>query len=139
MKTRSSKATRTIVRLFSAFTLVVLLSLANSTYAQTMVSAQAPATAQAALKYLGAHEDGMLFHLQFRNEAGAKFRVSIHDAQGEELFNGVFSDKNFDKKFQLPKVTKDKIAFTITELNGKQLHLFEVNTRFVEEVLVRRL
>jgi len=138
MKTRSSKAT-SFVSVFSAFMLIVLLGVGNNLHAQTLVSTQTTSTTQAALKYLGTQEDAMYFHVQFRNDAGSKFRLAIYDAQGEELYNVVFNDKAFDKKFQLPKAFKDKIVFTISEPGGKQLHLFEVNTKVAEEVSVRRL
>jgi hypothetical protein len=137
MKARS-KATKPAMSIFS---LVLTLSLlvANISQGQTLTGGEPQASNTPTLRYLGTVDDEMLFQLQFYNAPGNKFRVFILDAEGDELYGGSFSDKNFDKKFQLPKSYKDKIVFRISEATGKQLHQFEVNTKMVEEVQVRRV
>jgi hypothetical protein len=104
---------------------------ANSTY---------PIEKNAEVKYLGVSGDAVLFKVSFDNPSNNKYVISVVDEDGNQLFQGVYTDKKFDKRFILPKSDKQKLTFIIR--NAKDVELkqtFEISTHFVEDVVVTRL
>ncbi|HEX4850798.1 MAG TPA: hypothetical protein VFV08_08335 [Puia sp.] len=123
----------------SKLTLGVLLFTAVST---TSVHARpiAPIEKTAEVKYLGVSGDAVLFNVSVENPTGAKFSVIVLDEDGSELFHEVYSDKKFDKRFRLPKAEKHKLTFVVRNFKDADLkQTFEINTRYVEDVVVTKL
>jgi hypothetical protein len=82
-----------------------------------------------------------LFNVKIENTAGEKFTILIKDDMGTTLYRGTFSDKEFNKKFQLPKTDHNRFVFTVKSDSGNKTESFEVNssTRVVEDVVVKKV
>jgi len=96
----------------------------------------------ATVKCLGIQEDMVVFNVSYPNPDGSKFSLTVKDQDGTQLYQNVFSDKEFYKQFRLPKMDKSKISFVIR--NGKEAELvrsFEinVNSRFVEDIAIKKI
>ena len=103
-----------------------------------------PIVKTASVKHISTTNDKIIFQLSLDNETGEKFGVSIRDTQGNTIFQDVYSDKKFDKKFLLDKSENiGKITFVIRSFKDNQTQVFEVNTtaRLIEnlDVTVKKL
>jgi len=93
-----------------------------------------------AVKYLGTSADAVLFNVSVDNPAGTKFIVTLLDEDNTPLFQEVYTDKKFDKRFKLPKSEKNKLTFVIRNFKDADVkESFEINTQYVEDVVVTRL
>src|SRR5690349_6366759 len=118
---------------------VVLLT--SGTAAAQSYSNQQDSTTQstAVVKYVGTVNNSQLFQVQFDNEAGEKFTLSIKDADGSILFQETYQDKKFDKKFLLNELTYGTgFTFLIHTLKDNQSQAFLVNsnTHTIEDFVV---
>lgn len=100
-----------------------------------------PGVKNAIIKHLSTNNESIVFEVNVDNEKGEKFSVIIKGDGGATLYRGVFSDKNFSKKFVLPKADDQKLVFQVKSASGVKSEAFEVNssTRLVEEVIVTKL
>ncbi len=99
-----------------------------------------PADRTADVKYIGTSEDAVLFNVSFDNPDGKKFSIIVLDEDGSPLFQEVYTEKKFNKRFKLPKADRNKLTFVIRDYKGADLkQTFEINTRFVEDVVVTKL
>jgi hypothetical protein len=130
---------RPIMSAISKLTLgVVLVTGALSANAQASYASSREKNAE--VKYLGNSEDAVMFNVTYSNPTSAKFYVSILDEEGTQLFQAVYSDQKFDKRFKLPKSDKHKLTFVIRNLKDVELkETFEINTRFIEDVVVTKI
>lgn len=125
-------------KLVPGFCLILVVATAQ---AQTIVSG-AGQSESVIVKYLGTQDDMIVFNVSYANPEGSKFQLIIKDQDGTQLYQNIFNEKTFYKQFRLPKADKDRIIFVIR--NGKEAEVvktFEVNvnSRFVQEVAVRKL
>src|SRR5215213_10390087 len=76
-----------------------------------------PIVKAASIKHISSTNDKIIFQLSLDNEAGEKFSVSIKDVGGNTLFQEIYLDKKFDKKFVFDK-SEDlgKLTFIIRSL-----------------------
>jgi hypothetical protein len=81
-----------------------------------------------------------LFNVQFNNITGEKFVVEIVEAWDNVLFREIYTDKEFGKKFKIPK-DLEKVRFIIKGLKNKSKHVFLVNSnlRTYHDVVVKRV
>src|SRR5687768_7320952 len=128
-----SKSVKVVASLF-------LIAASFSAQAQTTDEKEAPVRV-AEVKHIGNTRDMMVFQVQVDNTLGDRFSVIVKDTYGATLFNEVFKDKKFDKKFKVPKTEDDKVFFVIRDLASNNEQSFEVhsNTRVIEEVSVKKL
>ncbi len=110
------------------------------------VAAIAPAAAKgatttAAVKHLGNPPGSAVFQVLYDNPSGEKFTVTIRDIDGSTLYQDSYTDRKFDKKYQLPKEQAEKLKFIIKGTKTNQVQTFEVNssTRVIEELVVRKV
>jgi hypothetical protein len=125
-------------KLIPGFCLVLT---AATVQAQTTTSG-AGQTESAIVKYLGTQDDMIVFNVSYVNPEGSKFQLIVKDQDGTQLYQNLFNEKTFDKQFRLPKADKDRIVFVIrTGKEADVVRAFEinVNSRFVQEVAVKRL
>jgi hypothetical protein len=95
---------------------------------------------RAVVKYLGTAPDAILFRVSVDNPTGSKFSIIILDENGNEMFQEVYSDKNFEKRFRLPKSDEQKLTFVIRDYKEPDIkQAFSINTHFVEDVDVTKL
>ena len=94
------------------------------------------------VKYLGTQEDMVLFNVSFRNPAGKKFSVIVLDQDNVQLFQQVYHDKNFEKKFKFPETDKNKLTFIIRNFQDadiKRSFSINVEARYVEDIAIRKV
>ena len=125
-------------KLIPGFCLILTVA---TTQAQTITSGAGQGES-ATVKYLGTQDDMIVFNVSYANPEGSKFQLIVKDQDGNQLYQNIFNEKTFYKQFRLPRADKDRIVFVIH--NGKEADVvktFEVNvnSRFVQEVAVRRL
>ena len=79
--------------------LVLGLAINNIASAQTAKDTNS-FISTAVVKHIPNQEDLTIFQVKLANEGGERFSISIKDDLGTSLFQEVFQDKEFDKKFQ---------------------------------------
>lgn len=92
----------------------------------------------ATVNYIGSTNDQLSFLMNYENESGEKFIVTILDSRGESLFEGVFSDKKFSRIFKVP-TEAGNTTFVISDFKNKNEKKFQVTSvrRIVEEVVIK--
>jgi len=99
-----------------------------------------PGSASSAeVKYIGSTEGDPMFNVLYTNSTGARFSVKVLDNEGHQLFQGVYTDKKFDKKFKVADAANySKLIFVIRNFQDNSVQSFEINsnTRMVEDVEV---
>lgn len=95
----------------------------------------------ASVKHLGNPPGSVVFQVLYDNPTGERFSITIRDMEGAVLYQDHYSDKKFDKKFQLPKEQSEKLKFIIKGAKSNQAQTFEVssNTRVIEELVVQKV
>lgn len=96
----------------------------------------------AVVKYLGVQEDLVLFNVHFKNPGGQKFSVIVKDQDNTQLFQRVYTDKNFDKQFKLPRADRNRITFVIRNFKGEDISqhfAINVNTRYIEDIAIKKV
>lgn len=90
----------------------------------------------AEVKYI-TQEGGGIFNVRYNNAAGGRFSLVVLDADGDQLYSYVYSDKNFEKNFRLadPESFR-KLVFIIRNLNDNTTQRFEVEAIGHEEEVV---
>ncbi len=122
----------------------LLLLLVNAATAQVKtVALREPvaSSSSAVVTHIGNIDNSVLLKVQYDNLSGEKFALTIKDQNEEVLYHEVYSDKKFNKKFQLPKENAEKLQFIIKGMKTNQTQTFEVNTntRLVEEMVVKKI
>jgi len=132
-----------IANTFSKASFLFVLFLSLSTTALFAANGDSNTEKPAAVKYMGTINDQIVFQLNYDNNEGQSFYVTVKDADGVILYNGKFNDKNFSKQFRFYKseLGNADLLFTLTAQNEKQSQTFKVATtsRIVEEVVVTKL
>lgn len=93
----------------------------------------------AEVKYIGSNEGDPLFNVRYNNSTGTRFSVKVLDNEGHQLFQGIYTDRKFDKKFKVADgASYSKLIFVIRNFQDNSTQSFEVNsnTRMVEDVEV---
>jgi hypothetical protein len=116
-----------------------LLATVATTQAQTSVTA--PVAKSAEVKYLGTQDDLILFKVSVDNPNGNKFSVIVTDNEGNQLFQEVYNDKKFEKRFKLPQSENGKLTFVVRNFKdaADEVQSFDINTRIVEDVVVTKV
>jgi hypothetical protein len=96
---------------------------------------------KAEVKYTGVDKENQLsFKVKYSNPTGSNFSLSILDENGDAIYKGYFSDKNFDKTVKLPKFEANKLSFLIEDGKNsvKEQYTVNIKTSVQEEVTVSR-
>lgn len=95
----------------------------------------------AEVRYMGSQEGEPLFNILYNNNLGGKFSVRILDSEGHQLYQGLYQDKKFDKKFKVINAEGAKIIFVVRNFQDNSVQRFEVDTdtRMVEDVEVKEV
>src|SRR5580700_1651387 len=104
------KMIMTRIAKFTAAGLLLFVTVA-STQAQTTTTASADKNTT--VKYLGTQDDVILFNVSVENPNGSKFSVIVTDNEGNQIFQEVYNDRKFDKRFRLPKSETGKLTFVV--------------------------
>ena len=97
----------------------------------------------AEVKYINGKEgDAGVFNVVYNNTTGGRFTLRVMDADGNQLYENIYSDKKFDKRFQLADPDNfGKVIFIIRNLNDNSVQRFEVeaSSHLVEDVNVKEV
>ena len=95
--------------------------------------------ATAEVKYIAAKDGDGLFNVIYNNTAGSRFSIVVLDEFGDQLYQGFFSDRSFNRKFKLadPEITS-KLTFVIRNFGDNSVQRFQVDatSQLVEDVQV---
>jgi hypothetical protein len=119
------------------FTGLMVIGLASTAFAHTTDTTPNPT-----VKYIGSLDGHPLFKVEFANEKGTPFYLSIKDDQGMVLYTEKIKDKQFSKNFRFESDRDQvKLTFTLEGKNGIQSQEFKVNTntRVLNDVVVTTL
>ncbi len=117
---------------------VFVVAAGLATQAQTAVK-QPLVVPTASVTYIGGGEDVLSVAVKYDNAPGNRFTVTVKDEDGYLLYQGSFSEKKFNKIFQLPRPELSKATFIIRNAKTNEVQSFEINARIVEEVVVKRI
>ena len=106
--------------------------------AQTAVKQPITIT-NASVQYIGSQEDMISVAVKYDTAPGNKFSITVRDQDGYQLYQGNFTEKKFRKIFELPKPDLSKVIFVIRNTNTNEVQSYEVNTRVVEEIVVKKV
>ena len=86
-------------------------------------------------------EGDNIVQVKWDNTTGERFAVIVRNKGGEILFNEVYSDQKFDKKFRLPVKEDDGVTLTLRTLKGKNISTVQINNnvRTIEELVIRKI
>ena len=117
---------------------VFLLTAANTIQAQSV--SKDSIDKNASVKYLGSIDDMLLIGVKYDNAEGKKFNLSIYNSDGDILFRDTYADKQFDKKFKIPK-EHGTVNFVFGDSKYRSRRNFEVanTSTIVEDVVVRKI
>ena len=123
----------------SKLTLGILLFVGTAT-TEVQAANNNPGEKNIEVKYIGASEDAVIFNISVDNPSGSKFSVIILDEDGNQLFQEIYTDKKFDKRFKLQKPDKHKLTFVVRNFKSADVkQTFEISTKYVEDVVVTKL
>jgi hypothetical protein len=97
----------------------------------------------AGVTYIPVNDSQGVFHVVYDNTTGSRFVLQILDQEGNELYQKVFKDKNFNRNFQLADPESyHRLKFVIRNLGGDhsfQSFEVEASTHLVEDVNVQEV
>ena len=93
----------------------------------------------AEVKYIAGNDGDVLFNVVYNNTTGSRFSVIVLDDFGNQIYQGFFFDKKFNRKFKLadPESTS-KLTFIIRNYSDNSVQRFQVDAmnQLVEDVRV---
>jgi hypothetical protein len=133
------RKTVSLTALTILFGTVSLVSLGNG---NEPIGEHSASSTTAEVKYIAVKDGAGLFNVIYNNTAGNRFSIVILDEDGNQLYQGYFTDRHFNRKFQLadPESTS-KLTFVIRDCRDNAVQRFQVDatSRFVEDVEVREV
>ncbi|MBS1662459.1 MAG: hypothetical protein JST68_15555 [Bacteroidetes bacterium] len=95
------------------------------------------------VKYITGQDGQYLFHVVYNNASGSRFSLIVLDEDGNQLFQSLYSDKNFDKKFRLadPEEQFTKLTFVFRNFSDNSVQRYEVRAqnKVIENVEVKEV
>lgn len=96
--------------------------------------------AQVSVKYLGTHEDNVIFKVEFENPTAEKFWLIIKNDVGDVIYHQQFNDAHFAKSIFFQNTDADiHPTFVIRNGNNEIVRQFAVNKTITENTVVTRL
>jgi len=127
-------------RVINRFLVTAVIAVTGFTvHAQTSQVKQESVSPATSVKYMGSRQDILSVAVQYSNAKGQPFTITVHDQDGYQFFQGHFTEKKFSKVFELPKTDVSKLIFIIRNARTNEVQSFEVNTKAVEETVVKRI
>lgn len=99
-------------------------------------------TRDAEVRYIPGNSGELRFNVRYNNVLGSRFSVAILDDAGNQLYQDIFTDKNFDKTFLLADgELAGKLIFVIRNFADNTIQRFEVHAvdRMVKDVEVKEM
>lgn len=124
---------------FAALALFLAVSTTTGSFATDSPNKSTVTTKAFDVKYLYSVEDGFIFNVKYDNFSATSFDVVVKDETGETLYQKAFSDKNFNKKFQLSKSIIKAVFIIRPQHATEQSFEVMVQSRVSEDVVISRL
>ena len=137
MKKQSAfKAMKTV---FGKLLFATIVFASSPAFAQSIIKEDV-ASKDAKIEYLGSDDEMFLFNVHYNNTKGDKFIIEVLESSDNVLFKEIYTDKEFNKKFKIPK-DLEKLSFVIKGVKDKSKQVFLVNSslRTYHDVVVRRV
>jgi hypothetical protein len=126
--------------IYAVFLCLTLAALVPATLSAQQLTR--PDATAAEVTYLGVVDEKLVFRLDFKNESGEKFNVSIKSVNGSIFYSEKHNTKNFSKKFLLSKEDFENAALTfiVTTSSARESYVFNLNkvTSVIENIIVTR-
>jgi len=90
------------------------------------------------VKFIGGDNEALFFDVKYTNKTGHTFRLSVLDETGEACFQDNYSDRDFEKKIKIPRLTDtDYVIFLIRSAkeNTQLSYKVKVTTKVVDETV----
>lgn len=136
METIMLKASETTINFKRAFIILSIAVLTSfSSFAQDSTSTVTVDPAY--VNFLRVTNGQLFFAVKFNNPNGRRFDIVINDSDGENLYRGNFSGKDFGKIFRAP-AELGRLYVTIRPYGQKTEHKFEISSeaRLVQDIYV---
>jgi len=94
------------------------------------------------VKYIAGKDGEYLFNVVYSNTNGSRFSLIVLDAEGNQLFQKLYSDKTLDQKFRLADADEfARLTFVIRNFGDNSVQRWEVNAnnKVVEDVEVKEV
>jgi hypothetical protein len=131
--------TKKALRLSTLFILLITAGEVSRAAGNEPVEKHSGSASSAEVKYVGSNEGDPLFNVLYNNSTGARFSVKVLDNEGHQLFQGIYTDRKFDKKFKVTDAgSYSKLIFVIRNFQDNSTQSFEINSnsRMVEDIVV---
>ena len=132
----------TLRLIFLSTTLAGFLSAHAANHGDKHKPAKKGSASAAEVSYVGSLDDEPIFHIAYNNSTGSRFSIRLLDADGHILYQGIFTDRTFSKKFRIATTElSGKLTFVVRNFQDQSEQNFQVesNTRTVEDVEVREI
>jgi hypothetical protein len=99
-----------------------------------------PTEQQVTVKYVGATDNNLIFHLEFDNKTGEKFYLIVKNENGDIVYQNSFNDVHFEKNIRLPKQDYEMQPTFIIRTATEQIERkFSVENKVSEKLVVTNL
>lgn len=132
-------------RFFKTAGIVIMLSGATNPSLQAtparVVVGNGGGIGKTEINHVATTSQSLLFDVKVENADGKKFLIFVKDESGYTLYRGVYTARDFAKRFILPRFESNKITFQVKSESGNKSESFEINsnTRVIEEVVVTKV
>ncbi len=119
-----------------------LTGVLSSSYAIGNKPEKKGSASKAEVSYIGAMEGEPMFHVVYNNNTGSRFSIRVLDSDGRQLYQGVFSDRKFDKRFKIATTElTGKVVFIVRDMSDRSEQSFQVDsdTHMIEDVEVKEV
>ena len=123
-----------------AAALILSLGTAKLQAAPIIEKIISPTDKQVTVNFVGATDNGLVFHLEFDNKSGEKFWLIVKNDAGEVVYQNSFSDVHFEKNI---RITSEEFelnpTFVIRTSTEQVERKFSVKSKTSESYVVTNL
>jgi hypothetical protein len=99
-----------------------------------------PTEKQVTVNFVGATENGLVFHLEFENKTGEKFYLIIKNDAGEVVYQNSFNDVHFEKNIRIANEESELHPTFVIRTSTEQVERkFSVKSKSSENYIVTNL
>jgi len=99
-----------------------------------------PTDKQLSVSFVGATDNGLVFHLEFDNKSGEKFWLIIKNDEGEIVYQNAFNEAHFEKNIRIANEASElNPTFVIRTTNEQVERKFSVKSKTSESYEVTNL
>ena len=121
--------------------LLALLLVTGSLNSTAQISTDGNGGSEPVIQTVPGTDGENIVQVKWDNMTGERFAVIVRNKGGDILFNEVYSDQKFDKKFRLPIEEDDGLTLSLRTMKGKNISTVQIknNVRTIEELVIRKI